>query len=87
MNLSSVDVDTVQVQKMLFLYNAVLDGWTVRRVPSTGASQTSTTFEFTKDRRCVKKELLCDNFLEHFATQHLTMDSLLTSSKPIDSEY
>lgn len=67
--------DSIQVQKMLFVYNAVLDGWTVRKVP--GSNRHQLTFEFTKDRQCVQKKILSDNFLEHFATKHLNVNTLL----------
>ena len=76
MDSPSPHFDSIQVQKMLFVYNAVLDGWTVRKVPA-GSNQHQLTFEFTKDRQCVQKKILSDNFLEHFASKHLNVDTLL----------
>ena len=69
------DLDMQSLHKMLLVYNAILNGWTVKTGQQTG------TFEFTKRKNAVKKELLLDNYLEHFAQENLNLDLLLKPRK------
>ena len=59
--------DIVHIQKMLFVFNAVLSGWTVKMVGDN-------TFEFKKDRK--NKEVDLDNYLRTFLIQNLNVDNI-----------
>ena len=57
----------VHIQKMLFVFNALLSGWTVKMVGSN-------TFEFKKDRK--NQEVNLDNYLRRFVIQNLSVDNI-----------
>jgi hypothetical protein len=63
--------DIVHIQKMLFVFNALLSGWTVKMVGID-------TFEFKKDRKNQKFNL--DNYLRNFIIQNLSIDNISNSS-------
>lgn len=69
------DLNMQSLHKMLLIYNAVLNGWTVK------IGQQPATFEFTKRKNAVKKEILLDNYLEHFTQDNLNFDAILTHKK------
>ena len=63
--------DILQVQKMLFVYNAVLSGWSVRKVGNG-------KFEFKKDSS--NREVNLEHYLRRFVINNLNIDSISTSS-------
>lgn len=67
--------DIVQIQKMVFIYNAVLAGWTVRMLDEN-------TFEFQKNRN--NQSVNLDEYLRRFVSSNLNIDSL-TAPPPSDS--
>lgn len=64
--------DLVQIHKMVFVFNAVLAGWTVRMVDEN-------TFEFKKDR--TTQDVNLDEYLRRFVLHNLSIDSLNNSEK------
>lgn len=48
-----------EVQKMLFIYNAVNDGWTIRKI---GFDK----FELLKDNEHIKKEIVLGEYLKKY---------------------
>ena len=62
---------TMHLQKMLFVFNALLSGWTVKMVGDN-------TFEFKKDRK--NQEVNLDNYLRTFVIQNLSVDNISTIS-------
>ena len=72
MNLDENDtifsVDRVSFQKMLFLYNAVNDGWTIRKK--------NESYIFKKDHEG-KKEIFLDTYLTNFMKNNLDISKLL----------
>jgi len=66
-----ISAEVVHLQKMLFVFNAVLSGWTVRMVGDN-------TFEFKKDRK--NQEVNLDNYLRTFVVQNLNVDNISTVS-------
>ena len=52
------------MQKMIFIYNAVLDGWAVRRLDEK-------RFEFQKERHRVTSDVCLDNYLKDFVDYYL----------------
>lgn len=54
--------------QMLFIYNAVLDGWTVRKVNNT-------KFKFTKNKRNLKILKLTELNINKFVKDNLSMNT------------
>ena len=52
---------------MLFVFNAVLSGWTVKMVDND-------KFEFKKDRK--NQEVNLDNYLRTFIVENLSVDNI-----------
>ena len=59
--------EIVHLQKMLFVFNALLSGWTVKMVGDE-------TFEFKKDRK--NQEVNLDSYLRTFVIQNLSVDNI-----------
>jgi hypothetical protein len=59
--------EIVHLQKMLFVFNALLSGWTVKMVGDN-------TFEFKKDRK--NQEVNLDSYLRTFVIQNLSVDNI-----------
>ena len=49
------NIDMLSLHKMLFIYNAVNNGWSVKKVSDN-------SFEFIKNKDKVKKEIYLDKF-------------------------
>lgn len=58
----------VKMQEMLFIYNAILDGWSVQRLNDG-------RFEFKKERQCVTSDVCLDNYLKEFVDYYLQIQS------------
>ena len=56
------------MQEMLFIYNAVLDGWAVRRLDDG-------RFEFQKERHKVTSDVCLDTYLRDFVDYYLKIQS------------
>ena len=63
----AVSKEVVHLQKMLFVFNALLSGWTVKMVGND-------TFEFTKDMK--NQEVNLENYLNSFVMQNLNVDNI-----------
>ncbi len=68
MESSSIQMDSVQFQKMTFVYNALQDGWTVQKQDDS--------YIFRKKHEG-KKEVFLDTYLSKFVKSNLDMGSLL----------
>lgn len=64
-NLPSTN-NIINIQKMVFIYNALLSGWSVKMIENN-------TFEFKKNRQ--NRELDLDN-LANFMLQNLNVDNI-----------
>lgn len=67
----SSPIDIIKIQKMVFVFNAILAGWTVRMIDEN-------TFEFKKDRR--NQEVNLDNYLRRFVIHNLSIDSISSNT-------
>jgi len=67
-NISNVDIDNIKFQKMMFLYNAVNDGWTIKKKENS--------YIFKKDHEG-KKEVFLDTYLSTFIKDNLNAKNLL----------
>jgi len=64
---NNLPLEVVHFQKMLFVFNALMSGWTVKMVENN-------TFEFKKDRK--NQEVNLDNYLRTFVLQNLSIDNI-----------
>lgn len=69
---SSIQMDSIQFQKMTFVYNALQDGWTVQKQDDS--------YIFRKKHEG-KKEVFLDTYLSKFVKSNLDMGSLLSINK------
>ncbi len=67
----SDNIDLNKLYKMAFIYNALMDGWTIRKI------ENSNKLEFSKDKDNVK-EFELENFLSNFIEKNLDAQSVLS---------
>jgi hypothetical protein len=53
------------IQKMLFIFNALNDGWTVKKIDSD-------KFEFIKDNENIKKEVILEECIKKYIKYNIT---------------
>ena len=60
-----------EIQKMVFIYNAVNQGWTVKKIEKS-------KYEFTKELNNLKnkKEINFENYLKKFLLFNLSIENL-----------
>ncbi len=63
------DNDMTVIQKMIFIYNALQKGWTVRKLEGS-------KFEFTKDLEFEKEEVNLEDYLKKFIRYNLNINNL-----------
>jgi hypothetical protein len=56
-NNDNISLDRITIQKMVFVFNSLNDGWTVRKIEDN-------KFEFIKDKGKIKKEIILDEFIK-----------------------
>ena len=62
------NIDVIQMQKMVFIYNAIIEGWTVKMLDKD-------RFEFQKDRKKIKNINL-EDYLRKFLLFNLNIDNI-----------
>ena len=62
-----VEVDTIQLQKMAFLYNALESGWTVKKKKEA--------YVFTR-KHGGKKEVYLDKYLRQFMIENFDINKI-----------
>lgn len=63
----------MEVQKMIFIYNAVKDGWTVRMLENG-------KYEFKKNKTDAKQEVYLDTYISKFIRENLNMNNILSNN-------
>jgi hypothetical protein len=58
-NSSEKNIDYNDIQKMIFIFNALNDGWTVKKIETN-------KFEFIKDKEHIKKEIVLEDCIKEF---------------------
>ena len=58
-------IDYNDIQKMVFIYNALNDGWSVKKVDLG-------KYELTKDKEHMKKEIILEECLKKFVKYNIT---------------
>lgn len=67
---STMNQDMINLQKMVFIYNSVMAGWTVRKIDNNN-------FEFIKKSNSdIKKEINLETYLKKFINYNLTIDNI-----------
>ena len=62
--------DLISIYKMAFIYNAIVNGWSVKYLDNN-------KFEFINKDEAIKKEFFLENFLDKFIDSNLNIDSIL----------
>jgi len=57
------------LQKMIFIYNAVNQGWTIRMIEKD-------KFEFTKSTESIKREVNLTDYLKKFIQYNMNIENL-----------
>jgi hypothetical protein len=68
-NEKSLEIDKIQFQKMAFLYNALDNGWSIKKKQNS--------YIFTKNHEG-KKEVLNDSYLSTFMKDNADINKLLS---------
>jgi hypothetical protein len=68
LNDKQIEMDKIKFQKMVFLFNALDKGWTIKK--------RNDTYIFTKNHEG-KKEIFDDSYLDTFVKENVTINSIL----------
>ncbi len=71
--MENIQDTSLTLQKMVFIYNALLMGWTVRMMECD-------KFEFTKAKSNVKREVNLNDFLVKFIKYNLDIDNIMSET-------
>jgi hypothetical protein len=66
----NISIENLKFQKMLFIFNALNDGWSV--------SKRNNSYTFLKNHEG-KQEIFSDSYLQNFITNNLNTNNLLHS--------
>ena len=77
-SITNLGLDINSMYKMLFIYNAINEGWTVKKLPND-------KYEFKNNNKEIKKEFFLENFLDKFIDKNLTIDNIINSEN-IDND-
>jgi len=67
-NLKDIQIDFIKFHKMVFLFNALETGWTIKKKGDA--------YIFSKNHEG-KKEVFLDSYLKRFMQQNLNLENLL----------
>jgi len=67
----TLQIDTIKLHKMAFLYNALEEGWKIKKKGDV--------YIFTKNHEN-KKEVFLDNYLKKFIEQNFDINSFINNS-------
>jgi len=62
-------LNMVTIQKMIFIYNAINTGWTVRKIKEN-------KYEFKKPKKKIIRNFKLDNYLKEFIRRSADIDTL-----------
>ena len=64
------NIDNIKLHKMIFIYNAINDGWTVKLVDNK--------FEFIKNKNTIhKNKLYFNDYIKRFINNNLNIEPFL----------
>lgn len=70
-NCNNMNIDTIQMHKMAFLYNALENGWCVKKKENL--------YVFTKNHEG-KKEVYLDDYLKRFITSNFDINKIIKTN-------
>tara|TARA_A100001011_G_C14268427_1_gene825798 strand:- start:1188 stop:1415 length:228 start_codon:yes stop_codon:yes gene_type:complete len=70
-NGNNMNIDTIQLHKMAFLYNALENGWCVKKKENL--------YVFTKNHEG-KKEVYLDDYLKRFITSNFDINKIINKT-------
>jgi hypothetical protein len=59
------NINYKDIQKMVFIFNALNDGWSVRKIDTD-------KFEFIKDNEKIKKEVILEDCIKKYIKYNIT---------------
>ena len=66
--INELNIDYIKLQKMAFLYNALENGWTIKKQ--------NEVYVFTKNHQGAK-EIFLDSYLRRFMKENVDLNSIL----------
>ena len=69
---TTLQIDTIKLHKMAFLYNALEEGWKINK--------NNDVYIFTKNHEG-KKEVFLDNYLKKFLENNFDINKIINSNK------
>lgn len=69
---ANISSEVISFQKMVFIFNAILSGWTVKMIEHN-------KFEFTKDYK--NQEVNLDTYIQDFVEKNLNINNILSINK------
>ena len=70
--LEELNIDYIKLQKMAFLFNALENGWTIKKQKEV--------YIFTKSHEG-EKEIFLDSYLRRFMKENIDLNSILEQEK------
>jgi hypothetical protein len=62
-NIDTKNIEYKDVQKMLFIFNAINDGWTVKKIGND-------KYEFIKDKEQLKEEIILEECIKKYINSY-----------------
>jgi hypothetical protein len=62
---NEININYTDIQKMIFIFNALNDGWTVKKIEND-------KFELIKDNENIKKEIILDECIKKYIKYNIT---------------
>jgi len=62
---NEININYTDIQKMIFIFNALNDGWTVKKIEND-------KFELIKDNENIKKEIILDECVKKYIKYNIT---------------
>jgi hypothetical protein len=62
------NIDYKDIQKMIFIFNALNDGWSVRKIDND-------KFEFIKNNEKIQKEIVLEDCIKKFIKYNITTNN------------
>ena len=62
------NIDYKDIQKMIFIFNALNDGWSVRKIDND-------KFEFIKNNEKIQKEIILEDCIKKFIKYNITTNN------------
>jgi len=65
-NINDTSITYNDIRKMVFVFNALNDGWTVKKIDND-------KYEFLKDKEHMKEEIVLEDYLKNFIKYNINI--------------